>query len=232
MNNQPQKKSLMPENIRFAALAADIVCFRIINKTLHVLLGQVVSVNNQYKGWWAHIGGLVKAEETADEAVERLLRDKAGINKIFKEQLYTFSKVDRDPRGRVVSVAYLALTCNDEDASAYKGEVETVWRPVATLPKLAYDHNEMTTYALERLQSKIKYTNIIQYLLPREFTLSELQQAYEIVLGEGLDKRNFRKKVLASGMIVDTEQVRKKGAMRPAAIYRFASLKQESLDIL
>ena len=222
----------MPENIRFAALAVDIVCFRIINKTLHALLGQVVSVNNSYKGWWAHIGGLVQAKETADDAVERLLLDKSGIKDIFKEQLYTFSRVDRDPRGRVVAVAYLALTREDEDPRRDMGTVETVWRPVSSLSKLAYDHDEMTAYALERLRSKIKYSNIIQHLLPKEFTLSELQQAYEVVLGEGLDKRNFRKKVLASGMITDTKQIRKKGAMRPAAIYKFTSTKLKSLDIL
>lgn len=230
--NDHQGKNPIPENIRFAALATDIVCFRIINKTLHVLLGKVVSVNNQYKGWWAHIGGLLRAEETADEAVERLLKVKAGIKDIFKEQLYTFSAVDRDPRGRVVSVAYLALTREDELKSIYKGEVETTWHPISTLPKLAYDHDEMMVFALARLQSKIKYTNIIQYLLPKEFTLSELQLAYEIVLGEGLDKRNFRKKVLMSGMVIDTKEIRKKGAMRPAAIYKFASSKQETLDII
>jgi 8-oxo-dGTP diphosphatase len=231
MNDNPGRNPI-PENIRFAALATDIVCFRIINKTLHVLLGKVVSVNNQYKGWWAHVGGLLRAEETADEAVERLLKVKAGINDIFKEQLYTFSAVGRDPRGRVVSVAYLALTREDELKSIDEGEVETTWHPVSTLPKLAYDHDEMTVFALARLQSKIKYTNIIQYLLPKEFTLSELQLAYEIVLGEGLDKRNFRKKVLMSGMVVDTKEIRKKGAMRPAAIYKFASSKQETLDII
>lgn len=226
------KKSPMPESIRFAALAVDVVCFKIINKTLHVLLGQVVSVNNQYKGFWAHIGGLIQEKETADEAVDRLLKNKAGIEKIFKEQLYTFSGVDRDPRGRVVSVAYLSLVREDENPQFQKGEVDTIWKPVESAVKLAYDHDEMTAYALERLRSKIKYTNIIQYLLPEEFTLSELQLAYEIVLGEGLDKRNFRKKVLASGMIIDTKQIRKKGAMRPAAIYKFTSSKQVPLDIL
>jgi 8-oxo-dGTP diphosphatase len=140
----------IPQNIRFAALAADAVCFRVVNSVLEVLLGEVTSVNNVYKGKLAYIGGLINVDETADEAVTRLLQDKAGIKKIYKEQLYTFSKVDRDPRGRVVAVAYIALTGDTNAQDLIKAKTFTVWRAVSDLPKLAYDHDEITKVAVER----------------------------------------------------------------------------------
>lgn len=208
-----------PEDIRFAALAVDVVCFRIMSGQLEVLIGKVNS-ENIYKGRWAHIGGLIKVFETAEQAGERLLRDKAGITKIYKEQLYTFSAIDRDPRGRVVSVAYIALASGDKVQDVRSG-IATEWRNVNKLPKLAYDHDEITKVAVERLRSKIIYTNIAEYLMPQEFTLSDLQKTYEAVLGEGIDKRNFRKKILSLGILHDTKRTLKKGIMRPAALYSF-----------
>jgi 8-oxo-dGTP diphosphatase len=218
-----------PPHLKFAVLAVDAVCFTIRNNELYVFLGKVNS-DSIYKNRWAHIGGLIQPKETADEAIERLLKDKAGIKKIFKEQLYTFSEIDRDPRGRVVSVAYLALI-NWDDYKEDPGEVETRWVPFSAIPSLAYDHDEMTTIALERLKSKIAYTNIAQHLLPKEFTLTELQKIYEIVLNKKCDKRNFRKKILASHMLKDMKKVKKQGVMRPAQLYSFASTKQELFEI-
>lgn len=217
------------EEIRFAALAVDIVCFRIINNILHVLLGKVDSVHKD-KGMLAHIGGLVRPDETAEEAVKRLLAAKAGISEIFFEQLYTFSTVDRDPRGRVVSVAYIAL-CG-EDPQDQKHTTVTEWIPIKEISNLAYDHKEILKVGIERLQSKLEYTNIAQHLLPEEFTFSELQQVYEIVLVSNLDKRNFRKKILATGIIKDTGKTVKKGVMRPAALFRFVSKAQKVINIL
>ncbi len=215
-------KNPIPENIRFAALAVDAVCFRVIDRELEVLLGKVVSENNTYRGHWAHIGGLVEVTETAEEAAERLLRDKAGINKIYKEQLYTFSRVDRDPRGRVVAVAYIALTSGTKTQHKEKAKVETQWSRVSALPKLAYDHDEITKIAVERLRSKIMYTDIARHLMPSEFTLSDFQKVYEAVLGEEIDKRNFRKRILALKMLKDTGKTLKRGVMRPASLYEFA----------
>lgn len=218
------------ESLTFAVLATDVVCFRIIDKQLSVLLGKISNVPS-FVGKWGLIGGLILPTETAGESVERHLSQKAGIKNLYKEQLYTFSGIDRDPRGRVVTVAYMALSGEDpQDLS--QARIETKWLPVADLPRLGYDHNEIVAYAVERLRSKISYTNIAQHLLPEEFTLSELQGVYEIVLGEGLDKRNFRKKILAGDLLTDTKRTRKIGIMRPAALYSFSSKKQQVVNIL
>lgn len=215
----------IPASIRFAALAVDIVCFRVVEGKLEVLLGKVTSENNAFKGQWAHIGGLIEVQETAEQAVDRLLADKAGIKKIYKEQLYTFSDIDRDPRGRVVSVAYIALTDGDNIQDIESAGIETVWKPVSELKKLAYDHNHITGVAVERLQSKIIYTDIARYFMPHEFTLSDLQKVYEAVTGEGMDKRNFRKRILALDILKDTKKTIKKGVMRPASLYVFKGKK-------
>jgi 8-oxo-dGTP diphosphatase len=206
------------DELRFAALAVDAVCFRVVDGELEALLGKVVSEGNAFKGRWAHIGGLVRVDETAEDAVERLLRDKAGVADIHKEQLYTFSAIDRDPRGRVVSVAYLALTKLQDCPAVFPN---TTWERVSSLPKLAYDHDAITQVALERLRAKILYTDLARYLMPDTFTLSELQRVFEAVLGEGMDKRNFRKRILAAGFLKDTKKTVKHGVMRPAALYAF-----------
>jgi 8-oxo-dGTP diphosphatase len=221
---------IKPEELRFAALAVDIVCFRVRDQRLELLLGQVVSSGNAFQGRWAHTGGLVKVRETAEESAARLLRDKAGLDAPFFEQLATFSRVDRDPRGRVVSVAYLALV--EPETEGGGSIVPTRWVPVRELPKLAYDHDELTAVALERLRAKLGYTNVARYLLPREFTLTELQAVYETALGRALDKRNFRKKILGIGIVAPTGKTRRKGKMRPAALYRFAGKAQKIIEIL
>lgn len=207
--------------LKFAALAVDAVCLRVRDGQLQALLGRVVS-ESKYQGYWAHVGGLIRVDETAEEAVSRLLRDKAGIKDIFKEQLYTFSAINRDPRGRVVAVAYIALT-GAEDVQDIKAGVETKWVPLKGLKGLAYDHDEITKVAIERLRSKIIYTDIAKHLMPKEFTLSDFQKVYEAVLGESMDKRNFRKRVLALGNLRDTKRTMKRGVMRPASLYTFKS---------
>jgi 8-oxo-dGTP diphosphatase len=215
-NNNP-----IPPHIRFAALAVDIVCFRVLENNLEILLGKVDSESNTFKGSWAHIGGLIRTEETAEDAVDRLLENKAGIKDIYKEQLYTFSSIDRDPRGRVVSVAYLAFVNSADVQDLVSANVETTWRSLSKLPKLAYDHDEITKVALDRLRSKIIYTDIAKYLMPKKFTLSDLQKVYEAILEEGMDKRNFRKRIIALGILKDTGETIKKGVMRPATLYKF-----------
>lgn len=211
----------IPQSLRFAALAVDVVCFRVVDKRLEVLLGKVVSKNNAFYNSWAHIGGLIHIKETADQAVERLLHDKAGISSIYKEQLYTFSEVQRDPRGRVVSVAYIALTTEDKTEDIKKGSVQTMWCPIDSLPKLGYDHDDITRVALERLQNRIQYTDIARHLISKEFTLTDLQTIYEVVLGEDMDKRNFRKKMMSLNILKETKRTIKKGVMRPAQLYVF-----------
>jgi len=221
---------IKPSEIEFAILAIDAVCVRINAGSLEVLLGKV-DPQSTFKGCWALIGGLISPEETAEQAVGRHLKNKASIGTVYHEQLYTFSTIDRDPRGRVVSIAYLAPVHGDPQQGR-EGKVETRWFPVSLLPKLAYDHDSIIAVALERLRSKIRYTNIAQHLLPSEFTLSQLQAVYEVVLKQEVDKRNFRKKILATGLLRDTDHVLKEGVMRPAALYSFASKKMEVVEIM
>lgn len=216
-----KKINPIPQKIRFAALAVDVVCFRVKDGELEVLVGKINTTHHVYDGWWAHIGGLVRVKETTEQAVNRLLTDKAGISDIYKEQLYTFSAIDRDPRGRVVSVAYIALTNTTNIQDITRAQIETVWRPVSRLPKLAYDHSEIIQFAIDRLRTKIIYTDIARHLMPEEFTLSELQRTYEAVIGKGMDKRNFRKRIMTIGVLKDTKRTMKKGVMRPAMLYRF-----------
>ncbi len=232
-NSQPAGSTNKPNDIYFAVLAVDIVCFRIVNNLLCALLGKVNSTSG-FDGMWGFVGGLIKPDETAGQSAERHLLDKACIKEVYKEQLYTFSEVNRDKRGRVVSVAYLALAGKDPQVPALqaKSKIETKWQPVDTIPKLAYDHDEIFKKALQRLQAKIRYSNIAQHLLPEEFTLSEMQRVYEIVLGKSLDKRNFRKKILAANMVKDTELTRKEGVMRPASLYAFTSKEFKIFEIL
>lgn len=217
------------KELRFAVVAVDAVCFRVIAGQLSVLLGKV-NMEPHYKNEWGLIGGLVLTDENADEAVERHLKDKAGIEKIYKEQLYTFSAIRRDPRGRVISVAYLCLA--SEALSEGAGAIKTKWTPVHDVPELAYDHSEILRVALERLRARVAYTNITQYLLPQEFTLSELQKTYEIVLHRTLDKRNFRKKVQETRLVAATTKKVRRGANRPALLYRFSSKRPAVIEIL
>lgn len=218
------------ENIRFAVLAIDVACFRLIAGKLCVLLGKA-DAKSFFKNRWGLIGGMIEPQETAEAAVERHLREKAGIADIYKEQLYSFSRVNRDPRGRVVSVTYLALA-NRNPQDLKGGETETRWMPVSEAAGLAYDHDEVLKVAVERLRSRIGYTNLIQHLLPKIFTLTEFQDAYEIILNKKMDKRNFRKKVLAIGMIKPTGSFRRGEPMRPAKLYKFASSAVSIIEII
>lgn len=215
------RKENQLSNIRFAALAVDVACFRILDGEVQVLVGKVISEDNPFKGKWALIGGLVRVDETAEQSVDRLLKDKAGIQNIYKEQLYTFSEINRDPRGRVVSVAYIALTADPFIQDLKKSGIETKWFNVNKIPKLGYDHDKVLSIAVERLKTKIIYSNIAQHLVSKEFTLSEVQLVYEIVLGETLDKRNFRKRILSLDILKELNKKVKNGVMRPASVYTF-----------
>ncbi len=214
--------------LRFAVLATDVVCFRVASGRLEVLLAKV-HLPPFYKNRWGLPGGIILADETAEQSVERHLKTKAGIAQVYKEQLATFSRIDRDPRNRVVSVAYLALMHGGEEREPTA--TETRWCPLAEVPKLAYDHDEILAAATERLRSKLSYTNIARYLMPRAFTFSELQRAYESVLGHVLDKRNFRKRFLSLGLVRATGKKRKEGAQRPAELFAFTGTGLRTLGL-
>jgi 8-oxo-dGTP diphosphatase len=175
--------------------------------------------------------------EDLDTAARRELCEEAGIAAAhYLEQLYTFGAVDRDPRTRVISVAYYALLPGREsglplcEPEAGTDATEADWWPVDDLPPLAFDHAEIVSVALSRLRAKLGYTSVAYALLPAEFTLTELQTVYEIILGRSLDKRNFRKKMLAAGILEATPNQRREGAHRPAQLYRFTRREPVFLD--
>jgi 8-oxo-dGTP diphosphatase len=219
-----------PHVLHFAVLATDTVAFRLHQGQLEVLLIPVT--NPTFKGKEGLPGGLIDPKETAEQAAIRHLTLKGGLSGAYVEQLYTFSDIDRDPRGRVVSVAYLALFAPDEAELESGAEKGARWCPVASVRHLAYDHDTILAVALERLRARIEYTTIIRHLLSHEFTLTDLQQAYESVLGHDLDKRNFRKKILALELVAETGRTRLAGASRPAALYKFAHKGVKAIEIL
>src|SRR5215472_17532149 len=178
-----------------AALTVDCVVFGFDGGDLKVLLIQ--RALEPFKGRWALPGGFVRVDETLDDAARRELAEETGLKNVFLEQLYSFGKVDRDPRERVVSVAYYALVkLQDYRARAATDAANAKWFPVSGLPQLAFDHANILETALARLEGKVRYQPIGFELLPQKFTLSQLQHLYEAVLGAANDKRNFSKKVL------------------------------------
>lgn len=223
-------KTLKPTHkLKFAIIATDTVLFSVEQDGLKVLL---MKVNRPpfYVQHWGVPGGLIHPNETADEAARRHLWDKAGAKFTHIEQLYTFSALDRDPRGRVVSVAYLALTPTLGIIAREGNEVR--WFLVDNLPTLAYDHKEIVRTAVKRLRSKFGYTNIAVGLLADEFTLGELQRLYEMILNHKIDKRNFRKKLFQLKLVVGTKKKKRVGRSRPAELYSFMKRTPQIVNIL
>jgi len=181
-----------------------------------------------FKDRWALPGGFVHLDETLDEAARRELAEETGLREVFLEQLHTFGAVERDPRERVVSVAYFALV-KPTAATAATDAAEAEWFPVASIPPLAFDHAEIFAAALARLRGKLRYDPLGFELLPPKFTLSQLQGLYEAVLGTALDKRNFRKKALGFDLLVPLNEKHRDGAHRPAQLFRFDPAKYRRL---
>ncbi len=200
-------------------VTVDVIIFTLRSSDLQVLL--VKRKYAPFEGMWAIPGGFVFMDESLEEAALRELEEETGVRDVYLEQLYTFGDVDRDPRGRVITVAYFALVpAIAIDPHAGSDATETRWWSVNDLPSLAFDHADILSYALQRLRYKLEYTAVGFELLPEVFTLSELQAAYEIVLGEKLDKRNFRRKILSAAIIEATDMSRT-GEGRPAKLYHF-----------
>jgi 8-oxo-dGTP diphosphatase len=220
----------MPHTYKYPrpALTVDCVVFGFDESELKVLL--VERALEPFKGSWALPGGFVHVDETIDAAARRELAEEAGLTNVFLEQLYTFGAVERDPRERIVSVAYFALVkLSDYNVRAAADAADARWFPISRVPKLAFDHAEILATALERLKGKVRYQPIGFELLPPKFTLSQLQHLYEAVLGTELDKRNFRKKVLSFGLLVALKETQMAGRHRPAQLFRFDAEKYEKL---
>ena len=196
-------------------ITTDVVVFTIREERLHVLL--VRRGAPPFRGDWAVPGGFVEENESLEHAALRELREETGVTEVYLEQLYTFGDPGRDPRGRVVSVAYYALV---PAATPVAGSdaAESRWWPVDALPPLAVDHGAIVDTALARLRGKLEYTSVGFQLLPEKFTLTELQRVYEVILGRPLDKRNFRRRVELLGIVRPLREYRR-GASRPARLY-------------
>lgn len=202
------------------ALAVDCVVFGIAAKRLELLL--IERGIEPFRGSWALPGGFVRMGETLDEAAARELAEEAGVRVSYLEQLYSFGRLDRDPRERVVSIAYYALV----ESAAHVPRAETdarraAWFSTGALPDLAFDHAEIVRVATARLRAKVRYRPIGFGLLPERFTLTQLQGVYEAILGRSLDKRNFRKKVLSFGFVEPTNEKEANVPHRAAELHRF-----------
>jgi len=212
-------------------LAVDSVIFSVQDNQLNALMIQMQK--KPYTNKWAFPGGIIKQNETTEVAARRILKEQAGVSDVYLEQLATFDDPKRDPFGRVVSVAYFALVPANEvklqDSSKFNN---VTWWPVNNLPELAYDHKKIAKTALERLRAKLEYSNVAYSLLPKEFTLSDLQGVYESILGRKLDKRNFRRKILSLDIILPSGNKVTGKSHRPAALYKFKDQKLVYVDIL
>lgn len=220
----------MPHTYEYprGALTVDCVVFGLDHDELKVMLIQ--RDLPPFEGQWALPGGFVHIDETLEEAARRELEEETGLRKVFLEQLYTFGAVDRDPRERVISVAYYALVkLSDHRVQSATDARDAAWFGVHDRPTLAFDHADILEMALERLRGKVRYQPVGFELLPKKFTLSELQRLYEVVLERVLDKRNFRKRVLAMDLLIETDEVEQGVAHRAARLYRFDERKYRRL---
>ena len=208
-------------------VTVDIVIFTIQDGALKVLL--VKRGVAPFAGQYAIPGGFVLEGEGLDQAALRELREETGVSDVYLEQLYSFGDPRRDPRGRVVTVAYFALISAEHSAlHAGTDAAAAAWFPVDDVPDLAFDHAEILEYAVERLRNKLEYTTVGFQLLPEKFSLSELQEVYEPILSRKLDKRNFRRKLALLKILKPTSEYRRDGR-KPARLYRFVAARFEKL---
>ncbi|MCL5946779.1 MAG: NUDIX hydrolase [Chloroflexi bacterium] len=195
---------------------------------LQVLLVQ----RKQHPFWehWAIPGGFVLHNERLDDAAQRELREKAGVSKVYLEQLYTFGEPARDPRARVITISYYALVrSSDLTIHADEAGLTVAWFPVTALPeRMAFDHRTIVETAVERVRSKVDYAPIAFQFVPDLFTMAELRHVYEIILERKLDPGNFIHKVLASGLVEATAFHRSGNRHRPPRLYRFIGLREEA----
>ncbi len=221
----------MPYTYRYPhpAVTTDIVIFTIRQDELKVLL--IKRALPPHKNQWALPGGFINLDESLEEGARRELEEETGVTDVYLEQLYTFGEPERDPRERVVTVAYYALVPSDEfDIQAGTDAEGVSWFGMKEIPDLAFDHQDILKMAHERLKAKLDYSTIAFQFMPRDFTLSELQHVYEVIGREKIDKRNFRKRILSLNLIKETGKDKRDGAHRPAKLYRVKNPKR--IDII
>ena len=212
------------------ALTVDCVIFGLDLDEQHLKVMLVERDVEPFAGRWAIPGGFVRKGETLEEAAARELREETGIADVYLEQLYTFGDPGRDPRGWVVSVAYYALVSPDKHSiHATTDARQARWFPVTDVPALAFDHDEILKTALARVRGKLTYAPVGFELLPRKFTVKQLQKLYEIVLGRKLDNRNFRKKIFGMDVLRQLDEWQRGVAHRAARLYKFDERKYKQL---
>jgi 8-oxo-dGTP diphosphatase len=201
-------------------LTVDAVVFGYEEGNISVLL-----IKRKYEpfiGHWAIPGGFIEDEESLEHAVERELHEETGVKINYLEQLYTFGKPDRDPRGRVVSIAYFGLVRPNAFNILASTDAEQVqWFNINELPKLSFDHKEILKTAITRLQGKITYEPIGFELLDKKFPFSDLEKLYTTLLGRAIDRRNFRKKIIGLNVLDELDEKVSKGSGRPANLFQF-----------
>ncbi len=201
------------------AVTTDVVIFTLRDDDLKLLL--IRRGGAPYRGRWALPGGFVQIDEDLEASARRELEEETGVTGAYLEQLYTFGTPGRDPRERVITVAYYALMPSERLRLRAATDAEAVgWFGMDELPALAFDHAEIVAMAHRRLVAKLDYSTIAFQFLPEHFTLGELQAVYETILRQPVDKRNFRKWALALEQVEETGEVRREGAHRPARLYR------------
>ena len=205
-------------------ITVDVVILTIKNNTIQVLL--VKRLNEPFKDKWSIPGGYVRMSETLDAAAIRVLKEKTDVENVYLEQLYTFGDPLRHPTSRVITCAYFALV-RAEDLN-FKPSDTVGWHKVVDLPALAFDHKEIIEYSMKRTRERLEMCPVAYQLLNEKFTLTEMQKAYEMIMGKSLDKRNFRKKALCTPGLKELEEFSKSTSKRPARLYRFDSINLNS----
>lgn len=212
----------MPHSYEFPrpALTTDCIVFGLDEDDIKVLL--IKRGLAPFKGKWALPGGFLRPKESPADCARRELEEETGLKNIYLEQLYTFGNPKRDPREHVVTIAYFALVnLIEHPPTADTDAADAAWFPFDEVPKLAFDHAEILATARARLTAKMRYTPAAFELLPKKFTLPELQNLFERILDTPLDKRNFRKKILKLGILTETDEVQQDAARRAARLYQF-----------
>ncbi|HVD98403.1 MAG TPA: NUDIX domain-containing protein [Cytophagaceae bacterium] len=210
------------------ALTVDCVVFGYEEEALKVLLIQ--RNIEPFKGGWALPGGFVRVEETLEEAAIRELKEETAVENIYLEQLYSFGALQRDPRERVVTVAYYALVkLSEHKAQGGTDAADARWFPLEALPKLAFDHKQIIEVAFKRLQAKVRYEPVGFELLPKRFLFSAIEHLYETILQRKIDRRNFRKKMLSMGIIKQLEEQEENVAHRKGHYYSFDKKEYEKM---
>ena len=200
-------------------VAVDCIIFGLVEGQLCLLLTS--RDFEPEKGKWSVMGGFVQTDESADDAARRVLRQLTGLENVYMEQVGAFGAVNRDPGERVISIAYYALLGPGEYDPQLLANHNASWVPVDTLPQLGFDHPGMVSRTLELIRRKFSTEPIGFNLLPELFTLSQLQTLHETILGEPIDKRNFRKRVAETACIEKTDLIDKTSSRRGASLYRF-----------